>query len=187
MHFEERSAVHETMRNLTKELEWLGVDYAIAGGMAMFLHGFRRFTEVVDVLITPEGLATIHDALEGRGYVKPFEASKNLRDTRTGVKIVFLIAGQFPGDGKPGPVAFPIPADASAAIEGMKVVDLLPLIQLKLASGQVAHRGKDLDDVQALIQALSLPRDLSEQLEPSLRESYLLKWNHAQLAATDEY
>ena len=82
MYFEERSAVHTTLRNLVKELNELGLDYAIAGGMAMFLHGFRRFTEDVDVLVTREGLQRIHEALEGRGYVKPFAASKNLRDAR---------------------------------------------------------------------------------------------------------
>ena len=187
MHFEERSAVHTTLRNLVKELNELGLDYAIVGGMAMFLHGFRRFTEDVDVLVTREGLDEIHKALEGRGYVKPFAASKNLRDTRTGVKIDFLISGQFPGDGKPGPIAFPDPSVASKESDGIRVIDLIPLIELKLASGRAAHRGKDLDDVQALIQALSLPRDLVERLDPSVRDAYLLKWDHAQQAAADDF
>jgi aminoglycoside-2''-adenylyltransferase len=187
MHFEEKSAVHETLRNLTQSLNELGVDYAVAGGMAMFLHGFRRFTEDVDVLVTQESLAAIHAALEGRGYVKPFTASKNLRDTRTGVKIDFLISGQFPGDGKPGPIAFPHPANVSKESDGMRVVELTPLIELKLASGRAPHRGKDLDDVQSLIQALSLPRGLAERLDPSVRDAYLLKWEHAQRAAADDY
>jgi hypothetical protein len=95
MFFDRRSAVHDTLQRLTKSLDELGVDYAIADAMAMFLHGFRRFTEVVDVLVTREGLQKVHEALEGRGYVKPFEASKNLRDARTGVKIDFLISGQI--------------------------------------------------------------------------------------------
>ena len=187
MHFEERSAVHTTLRNLVKEFNELGLDYAIVDGMAMFLHGFRRFTEDVDVLVTREGLDEIHKALEGRGYVKPFAASKNLRDTRTGVKIDFLISGQFPGDGKPGPIAFPDPSVASKESDGIRVIDLIPLIELKLASGRAAHRGKDLDDVQALIQALSLPRDLVERLDPSVRDAYLLKWDHAQQAAADDF
>lgn len=187
MYFEERSAVHDTMRHLVKELNELGVDYAIAGGMAMFLHGFRRFTEDVDVLVTREGLAKIHEVLEGRGYVKPLEASKNLRDARTGVKIDFLISGQFPGDGKPGPIAFPNPISAFSETDGIRVVNLVTLIELKLASGAVPHRGKDLDDVQALIQTLSLPRDFVESLDRSVRDSYLLKWEHAQRAAADEY
>ncbi|MCG8451007.1 MAG: nucleotidyltransferase family protein [Pirellulales bacterium] len=113
MHFEGESAVHKTLRRIAQHLGELGVDYAIAGGMALFFHGYRRFTEDVDVLVTPEGLAKIHEHLEGSGYVRPFEKSKNLRDAVTGVKIDFLITGGYPGDGKPGPVAFPVPADVS--------------------------------------------------------------------------
>ncbi len=154
--------------------------------MAMFLHGYRRFTEDVHVLVTREGLAKIHEALEGRGYVKSFAASKNLRDARTGVKIDFIISGQYPGDGKPGPIAFPIPRDASKDANGIRFLDLIPLIELKLASGRAAHRGRDLDDVQALIQALSLPRDLAARLDPSIRDAYLLKWEHAMRAAEDD-
>jgi hypothetical protein len=187
MHFEERSAVHTTLRTLTQTLNELGIDYAVVGSMAMFLHGYRRFTEDVDILVTREGLAKIHESLEGRGYVKPFEASKNLRDTRTGVKIDFLISGQYPGDGKPGPIAFPIPGQASKETAGMNCIDLVPLIELKLASGRAPHRGKDLDDVQALIQALELPRELVDRIHQSVRDLYLLKWDHAQAAAKDEF
>ena len=57
-------------------------------------------------LVTREGLKAIHAHLEGLGYVPPFSGSKNLRDTEHGVRIEFLIAGEFPGDGKPKPVAF---------------------------------------------------------------------------------
>jgi hypothetical protein len=187
MHFEERSAVHITLRSLAQALNDLGVDYAVAGSMAMFLHGFRRFTEDVDILVTREGLAKIHDALEGRGYFKPFAASKNLRDARTGVKIDFIISGQYPGDGKPGLISFPIPNEVAKESDGIRFLDLVPLIQLKLASGRAPHRGRDLDDVQSLIQALSLPREFADRLEPSVRDSYLLKWEHAQRAATDEF
>ena len=56
MYFDRRSAVHETLTRLARTLDELGVDYAIAGAMAMFLHGFRRFTEDVDVIVTREGL-----------------------------------------------------------------------------------------------------------------------------------
>jgi hypothetical protein len=157
MFFDRRSAVHETLQRLAKALSEIEVDYAVAGAMAMFLHGFRRFNEVVDVIVTREGLQKIHESLEGRGYLKPFEASKNLRDTKTGVKIDFLISGQFPGDGKPGPVSFPIPANASIDKDGIRVVSLPRLVELKLASGQAAHRIKDLGDAQQLIQQLGLP------------------------------
>ena len=177
MHFEERSAVHITLRNLTHALNELGVDYAVAGSMAMFIHGFRRFTEDVDVLVTREGLARIHDALDGRGYVKPFAASKNLRDARTGVKIDFLIAGQYPGDGKPGPVAFPVPIEASEVKDGIRVLSLSKWVELKLISGRLPARRRDWADIQDAIRTLKIARDFSNQIDSSLRDSYHQLWD----------
>jgi hypothetical protein len=180
MHFEERSAVHLTLRNLTQSLNELGVDYAVAGSMAMFMHGFRRFTEDVDVLVTREGLSLIHQALEGRGYLKPFEASKNLRDTRTGVKIDFLISGQYPGDGKPGPIQFPIPAEAAVSVEGIRVLALEKWVELKLASGRLPSRRRDWADVQDVVRTLKLPRDFSQKIHSSMQPYYDQLWLEAQ-------
>src|SRR5260370_39602155 len=89
--------------------------------MALFYHGFRRFTEDVDILVTREGLQAIHDRLEGLGYLPPFTGSKNLRDTDTGVRIEFLVAGDHPGDGPPKPVAFPDTAGATHDGESIRV------------------------------------------------------------------
>src|SRR5262245_29181431 len=108
-HFQGKSEVQKALRRICKRLNELDIPYAVAGAMALFEHGYRRFTEDVDILVTREGLEAIHQALEGLGYVRLFTNSKNLRDTEDGVKIDFLIAGQYPGDGKPKPVAFPSP------------------------------------------------------------------------------
>jgi hypothetical protein len=187
MYFEGDNAVHKTLRRIAERLDELGIDYAVAGGMCLYRHGFRRFTHDVDILVTREALARIHEELEGRGYVRPFAASKNLRDADTGVRIDFIISGQYPGEGKPGPIAFPIPQTVSKEIDGIRYVDVTPLIELKLASGQASHRGQDLHDVQQLIVVRSLPRELADQLHPSLREAYLQKWDDAQKSAADEY
>src|SRR4051812_17344046 len=107
MHFERDSLVHKTLRRITKRLDELHVPYAVVGGMALFEHGYRRYTDDVDLLVTRAGLDEIHRQLEGLGYLPPFGGSKHLRDTETGVKIEFLVTGEYPGDGKPKPVAFP--------------------------------------------------------------------------------
>jgi hypothetical protein len=60
MHFERESAVHKALEKIIARLEALGVPFAVAGGMAMFLHGYRRFTEDVDILVTPASLKRIH-------------------------------------------------------------------------------------------------------------------------------
>ena len=177
MHFEDKSAVHQTLRDITKRLEELEIPYAVAGGMAMYFHGYRRFTEVIDILVTREGVQKIHEALEGRGYLPPFEGSKNLRNTLTGVRIEFLITGDFPGDGKPKPVAFPDPADVVHEIGGVKFLDLKRLVELKLASG-ITHprRKKDLVDVEELIAILKLRRDFADQLSPFVKDKYIELW-----------
>jgi hypothetical protein len=176
--FMKEDSVHKSLRSITARLEQLSIPYAVAGGMALVGHGYRRTTEDVDILVTPEGLAAIHQRLEGLGYVPPFAGSKNLRDTATGVRIEFLVAGQYPGDGKPKPVAFPDPASAGVVIDGIRYLRLDKLIELKLASGlSNALRAKDLGDVQELIRALHPPRDLANQLDPSVRDTYITYWD----------
>ncbi len=176
--FEGKGSVHEALRKITRRLDDLGIPYALVGGMAMFFHGYRRFTEDVDLLVTKADLNAIHEKLEGLGYVTPFTQSKNLRDAELGVKIEFLTTDGYPGDGKPKPVAFPNPVDVVVEIEGVKCVQLPRLVELKLASGMTQlARIKDLGDVVELIKSLNLPSKLSEELNPYVRAKYLELWN----------
>jgi len=177
MHFEKGNAVHKALRKITRRLQELVIPHAVVGGMAMFFHGYRRFTEDVDLLVTPEGLAELHRKLEGLGYLPPFQGSKQLRDTENGVKVEFLVTGEYPGDGKPKPVAFPRPEEASIEIEGMHLLQLPRLIELKLASGiSNPRRAQDLVDVQRMIEILNLPEDLASQLDPYVRDKYKEIW-----------
>ncbi len=166
--------VHQSLREIARRLDDLGIDYAVLGGMALVAHGYDRTTADVDVLISPDGLKTAHASLEGLGYVTPFDGSKNLRDTRTGVRIEFVITGQYPGDGKPKPVAFPDPAQVSEVIGQVRYVRLPTLVELKLASGMTnPGRLKDLADVQELTRALSLDDAFADKLNPWVREKFL--------------
>ncbi len=178
-HFlEGRGAVHETLRRLTKRLDELGIPYAVAGGMALFAHGYRRFTDDIDLLVTRENLKRVHQQLDGLGYVRPFEKSKNLRDANTKVKIEFLLTGDYPGDGKPKPVSFPDPADSSEVIEGVRVLSLAKVIELKLASGMTGvGRSKDIGDVEELIKLLKVPRELSKTLSSFVAPKFLELWD----------
>ncbi|MBI2565481.1 MAG: hypothetical protein HYV63_00430 [Candidatus Schekmanbacteria bacterium] len=176
--FEGKSAVQESLKMIAYRLRELGIDYAVVGGMALFSHGFRRFTEDVDILVTREGLKEIHHKLRGLGYRPPFEGSKNLRDTQYGVKIEFLVAGEFPGDGKPKPVSFPDPAGNTIERDGILYIKLEGLIELKLASGSSnADRMKDLADVIELIKTLGLTSDFANKLNEYVRAKYIELWN----------
>jgi hypothetical protein len=173
MHFEEESAVQKTLRRIARRLDALGVPYAVVGGLALFFHGYRRFTEDVDLLVTKDDLKLIHEKLEGLGYLPPFEGSKHLRDTETGVKVEFLTTGEYPGDGKPKPVTFPNPSDVRVESKGIWFLSLPALIDLKLASGMTNPlRGKDIVDVQELISTVNLGDDFAAQLNPFVQDKF---------------
>ena len=176
--FMRNDPVHQALRAVSQRLEEHSVPYAIAGGMALVVHGYDRTTVDVDILVTAEGLETVQRVLVGLGYRPAFEGShKQLRDTERGVRIEFLVAGEFPGDGKPKPVAFPDPAGCAVELEGIRYLDLKTLLELKLASGLTnPGRLKDLADVQELIRARDLPLEMRDELAPYVRDKYTDLW-----------
>jgi hypothetical protein len=173
-HFEDRSAVQDTLRKITRRLSDLGIPYAVSGGMALFHHGVRRFTEDVGILVTRDGLKSIHTSLSGQGYLQPTPGSKNLRDATTGVRVDFVVAGDFPGDGKPKPVSFPDPAGVAEEQDEIRYLSLTKLIELKLASGMTnPGRLRDLSDVLELIKTLQLGPAFADELNAYVRPKFL--------------
>ena len=173
--------VQKALQKLVEILDADHIPYAIVGAMALNEFGYRRTTVDVDVLLTSDGLAVFKARHLGRGYIEKFPGSRGLRDTEHGVDIDVVLAGSYPGDGKPKPVVFPDPA--TAADRGARVA-LLPLpllLELKLASGMTApDRLKDLADVQEVIRIGQLPRILANDLDVSVREKYLELWQAVQ-------
>lgn len=175
------SPLQKAAAEIAERLGELDVDYAIAGALCLAAHGVIRATEDVDVLVSREGLERFKRAWLGRGYVDLRPGGKAVRDVVNGVKVDFLLAGDFPGDGKPKPVSFPDPGSASVDAGRFKVLSLPRFIELKLASGMTApHRLQDLADVLRLIAAARLPRELADSLDPYVRPKYLELWQSAQ-------
>ena len=124
--FMQQGKVYETLQNVSRSLSKAGIEYAVIGGMALVIHGYRRTTQDVDLLLTPEGLETFRTALVGRGFVPAFTgATKMFKDTSTGVSVEIIVTGEYPGDGKPKPVSFPDPAVVSVERDGIKVIELV--------------------------------------------------------------
>lgn len=172
--FEGESKVQQALAKITRRLNDLDIPYCVVGGMALFQHGYRRFTEDIGILVTKDELKKIHANLSGLGYLPPFNRSKNLRDVELGVRIEFLIAGEYPGDGKPKPVAFPDPAVAGFDQDGISYLSLPRLIELKLASGMTnLGRMRDLSDVLELIKLHNLTLGFADQLDPFVRPRFL--------------
>jgi hypothetical protein len=173
--------VQRALNAIAKLLNEDGIPYAIIGAMALNEYGYRRATVDVDILLTREGLDEFKARHLGLGYVEKFPGSRGLRDTENGVTIDFVLAGDYPGDGRPKPVAFPDPAVAAVRGEHLALLPLHRLVELKLASGMTApHRLKDLADVLELVRALGLSADFAEQLDPFVREKYHDLWQAAQ-------
>ena len=180
------SPLHAAAEQVARLLDGAGIDYAIAGALSLAIHGHVRATEDVDILITREGLERFKAEWLGRGYLDVSPGGRAVRDTVHGVRIDFIVAGEYPGDGKPKPVVFPNPGAAGVEAGKYRVLALPRLVELKLASGMTApHRLQDLADVLNLVRAASLPRDLAAQLDPFVRPKYDELWLAAQHAEED--
>jgi hypothetical protein len=180
--------LNQTLARLVRTLEQHHIDYMVVGAIALIAHGYKRFTEDIDLVMTGEGLDTFHREVIGLGYAPQFPgARKRLRSTVDGVSIDIITSGEFPGDGKPKPVSIPRPEQASTEIDGLRIVTLEKLIELKLASGMTApHRLRDLADVQELIKIRQLAADFAERLDPYVRDKYLELWNAVASAGAGE-
>ncbi len=187
-YFMRQGKLNIALANITRDLKEHGIDYMVIGALALFEHGYVRLTEDIDLVLTPQGLAAFHNELIGLGYLPAFPgARKRLRSTAEGITVEIMLTGEYPGDGKPKPVAIPEPSGASTEINGIKVVTLEKLIELKLASGISApHRLKDLADVQELIKIRDLPENFAERLDPYVREKFLELESAVRNASTTE-
>jgi hypothetical protein len=174
-YFMGEGTLNKTLARLSSDLDQRGIDYMVIGAVALLAHGYPRFTEDIDLVMTAEGLQKFHDELVGLGYTPAFPgARKRLRSTTDNVSIEVMTTGEFPGDGKPKPVSMPAPAESSTEIDGIRFVTLEKLIELKLASGISApDRLKDLADVQELIKIRKLGADFALKLDPYVRAKYL--------------
>jgi hypothetical protein len=173
--------VRAAMEKITTLLESLEIPYAIVGALSLSEYGYERFTHDVDLLLTREGLKQFKERWLGRGYVEKFEGSRGVRDVENDVLIDVVLAGDYPGDGKPKPVSFPDPSREARRGARVRLLPLERMIELKLASGMSApHRLRDLADVVELIRRCQLPRGFDSRLDPSVREKFQELWSAAQ-------
>ncbi|HTK37077.1 MAG TPA: nucleotidyltransferase family protein [Pyrinomonadaceae bacterium] len=173
--FRGNGMLNDALTKLANDLERNGIDYVVIGAIALNQHGYKRFTEDIDLILSREGLESFKEKLVGLGYRPAFAgAKKKFRTTAENVPIEVIISGEYPGDGLPKPVQFPDPETASVAIDGVKTISLEKLVELKLASGMTAgDRLKDLADVQELIKLKHLDEPFADRLDPFVREKYL--------------
>jgi hypothetical protein len=172
--FRGKGMLNAAIRKIAADLDREHIDYVAIGAIALNRHGYRRFTEDIDLLMTKEGLERFRDRLIGLGYRPGFEGARKKFKTADNIPLEIITTGEFPGDGLPKPVVFPEPSDFSVVIDGVKTLTLEKLIELKLASGMTApHRLKDLADVQELIKVKNLTEAFAEHLDSYVRPKFL--------------
>jgi hypothetical protein len=93
--FVNQSPVQSAALAVARRLSELDVPYAIAGALCLGAYGVVRATEDVDILLTPNGLASFKAAWLGRGYVNLRPGGKAVRDTVHEIKIDFLLTGEY--------------------------------------------------------------------------------------------
>jgi hypothetical protein len=167
--FQGKDQVHKTLRRLVKNLEKARIAYVVLGGLALNAHRYRRVTTDVDVLLTPDGFAEFKRRFVGKVYEPVEKRPRRFTDRKNGVRLDVLLTGLYPGSGRPGPIAFPDPGRVSERIEEIAYVDLVTLVQLKLA----ARRWRDFADVVELIRHNDLGDDFAEKLHSAVRADYV--------------
>jgi len=168
MFFDGTDRVHQAMRRVTQLFDQHGIAYAVAGGMAVNAHHHSRTTADVDFLIRADAMPMLRKlAAEGKFNSTPGHPRRFV-EPATGVRFDVLVAGLFPGSGRPGPIPFPDPLAVSEVIDDFRVIDLRTLVELKLA----AHRYQDFADVVSLIRANDLDERFGQTLHVSVRGDF---------------
>ena len=144
------------VRALDHLLEAIGCEAIVAGGWAVWRHGYvGRVTEDVDIVVPAANVEELLRAASVSGFeVSPVPAGvwPKLRHKESGVNVDILPEGATPGTSShPAPTTIPHPSRLGARGRRLGYIDLSGLVELKLAAG----RARDESDVVELLRANS--------------------------------
>lgn len=148
------------------------IHFAIVGGVAVCLHGYRRNTVDLDLLIRSSDAPTFRTVLESDGF-RWNDACKEMT-TSAGISVQLVMAGEKEGPGQSA--KFPDPGDVKrlTRIEGLPVLSLAELIQSKIACGlgDLRRTHKDFADVVELIAIHKLDGSFARKLHKSVQKEF---------------
>lgn len=126
------------------------------GGIAVFLHGYRRTTEDIDLFAADP--VAVRDILRREGASWDATRREHILE---GVAIHLVTAADT------------APPTATTKIRNVEVVSLVDLVRMKLATGlDRVERAKDLADVVELIRRVPLDASLAARLPSSQRVAF---------------
>ncbi|MGH7129440.1 MAG: nucleotidyltransferase domain-containing protein [Planctomycetaceae bacterium] len=168
------SSLWDVARKCDELLRQAGLPHALVGGMTVCLHGYRRNTVDVDLLVRSDDSEAVRATLENAGFA--WDAEQREFRGEENVPVQCFVSEEPAGDDRSYNVKLPDPSTpgVTAEIEGLTVISLSRLIELNLACGlgnsRRAHR--DLADVVELIIIHDLGRDFARYLHKSLRKEF---------------
>ncbi len=171
MIFSQDGPVWGTLRRAHAALEEAGIPHAVVGGLAVFLHGHRRMTTDVDILVRREERTAVREALESAGL--PLQGGEFIGDED--VRMHLLFSGEPEGIDWAKAICFPDPSDerSLAEIDGFPTVVLIRLLEMKLACGlSNLRRPRDVDDALRLMELHHLDKRFAARLHPLLRKDF---------------
>lgn len=148
------------------------IPYSICGGVAVCLHGYQRNTVDLDLVIRPKESDAVRKILLDGGLT--WDETRAEFRTHDGIAVQFLLAGQRAGKGSEVTIPEPVGDSNVERLEGLPVVRLARLIEMKIACGMsnLRRTHKDFADVVELIAARSLDGSFSRFLHKSLRVTF---------------
>lgn len=149
-----------------------GIAYCVCGGVAVCLHGYQRNTTDLDLVIRSQDSDSVRRILTEAGFA--WDSEKAEFRTADGIAIPFLIAGHKAGKGTEVAVSEPIGDLNVELIEGLSVVRLSRLIEMKIACGMsnLRRTHKDFADVVELIAIRQLDGSFARLLHKTLRPTF---------------
>ena len=148
------------------------IPYCICGGVAVCLHGYRRNTVDVDLIIQPEDGERVRALLQDSGFTwNPRSVEFTTED---GYVVQLLVAGSKAGKNSDVRVVSPEGDLNVEELEGLSVVRLSRLIEMKIACGtsNLRRTHKDFADVVELIAIRKLDGSFARFLHKSVRATF---------------
>src|ERR1043166_5724593 len=75
-YFMGEGSLNNALAQLCADLERHEIDYMVISAVALMAHGYPRFTEDIDLVLTREGLEAFHRELVGLGYAPAFPGAR---------------------------------------------------------------------------------------------------------------
>jgi hypothetical protein len=168
----ENESLWQTAERVHSALSSRQIPHAILGGVAVSLHGYRRNTVDVDVLVRRGDTDSIRVAMAEIG----FQWDDHTREFRSlvGTPVHFVIAGERAGADSLVRLPDPESPGTVEQLEGLPVLSLARLVESKIAAGEgnLRRAYKDFADVIELVAIHRLDGSFARHLHRSVRKQF---------------